>query len=413
MQAVVDFNRLGNEFAAFVADPTTESSVAYAERMGLKVSHTREIRGKRYHIVRYDKTKYGTSTTDASGEQTQTPTNVMTDEVALLRSVIIADGKIRCFSLPKATREFTDAPATSANKSVLLEGPMMNVFYYQDDESQGDDETGKGWQITTRSVFGARNSYYDNDDGSKLTFRNMFLEAMPTALFNTLDRGTTYSYVVRHPKNRDVYGTQQPYLVQVASFKPRDDTNLVWDYIAPDVAGVLAATNEPAMGVTVAWADNAGNLLRAKKLNEEYVTLRKLRGTQPKLKFHYLSLRKQRGSVSQYLVNFPEHAVTFSAYREEIHSFTKQLQANYWECYVRREKPLKEYDGRYKSHMYNLHTAFKTHRKPMLMSEVIQYVNGLEPAQLMYSLNWEHHPRRQERTNVISGDGDGGADMEQ
>ena len=82
MPAVVDFRRLGDDFAAFVADPTSETSVAYAERIGLKVSHTRDIRGKRYHIVRYDKKKY------ASDDETP-PSLRMTDEVSMLRSVII------------------------------------------------------------------------------------------------------------------------------------------------------------------------------------------------------------------------------------------------------------------------------------------------------------------------------------
>lgn len=416
MPAVVDFRRLGDDFSAFVADPTSETSVAYAERNGLKVSHTRDIRGKRYHIVRYDKKKY-VSDGDATADVDETPSALkMTDEIAMLRSVIIADGKIRSFSLPKATRTMDDFQAVSVSssssasptrahncKSVLLEGPMINVFYYQDDESQGEDATGKGWQITTRSVFGARNSYYDDDDGSKLTFRNMFLEAMPADHFNTLDRGTVYSYVIRHPKNRDVYGVTQPYIVLVASFRPCDDTNMVWTYTEPDVAGVLAATNDPAMGVTAAWADENGFLVRAKKLNDEYHVLRQLRGTQPKLKYHFLTLRKQQGAITKYLTQFPEHTDTFNAFRNEIHHFTKQLQANYWESFVRRVKPLKDYDGRYKSHMYNLHSQFKANRKPVLMSTVIKYVNNLEPAQLMFSLNWEHRVRRDTR-NVASTD---------
>ena len=387
MQAVVDFRRLGQDFAAFVADPTTEASVAYAKRVGLKVSHTSDIRGKRYHIVRHDKAMYG------EGALT------MTDEMALVRSIIIADGKIRCVSLPKTTRKMSDAPVvtpgrTDTTKSVLLEGPMINVFYYADDACQGDDAAGTGWQISTRSVFGAKNSFYDDDTGAKLTFRNMFLEAMPTGMTNTLDRGVVYSYVIRHPKNRDVYGVTTPYLVLVASFKPRDETNMVWEYAAPDVAGVLSATNEPSMGITAAWADADGNLVRAKEMSDKYLTLRKLRGTQPKLKFHFLTLRKQRGALTQYLAEFPEHATVFSAFREEIHGFTKQLQANYWECFVKREKQLRDYDGQFKSHMYNLHTQFKQTRKPMNISAVIQYVNSLEPAQLLFSLHWRHRERR-------------------
>jgi len=402
MQAVIDFRRLGQDFAAFVADPTNETSVAYAERMGLKVSHTREIRGKRYHIVRYDKTKYGAK------EDSSAPEMTMTDEIAMLRSVIISEGKIRCVSLPKTTRAMEDAPNNVdlyPIKSVLLEGPMINLFYYRDDDVKGDDTEGQGWQISTRSVFGARNSFYDDDDGSKLTFRNMFLEAMPDNLTeNLMTAGTdvVYSYVIRHPKNRDVYGDSKPHLVKVASFKPRDDTNMVWEYSAPDVDGP-PHNQSPCMGLTSAWADESGNLVRAKKLSEDYLTLRKLRGTQPKLKYHFLTLRKQRGAVSQYLAQFPEHGSAFSAFRDEIHHFTHQLQANYWDCYVKHTKPLKEYDGNFKTHMYNLHSAFKEDRKPVLISTVIRYVNGLEPAQLMFALNWKNRTKKESRRDTPTG----------
>lgn len=381
----LDFNRLGQDFAAFVADPTSESSTAYAERMGLKVSHTNDIRGKRYHIVRYDKTKYSDPESGFS----------MTDEIAMLRSLIISDGKIRCVSLPKATKEWDSSP--NGSRTVLLEGPMINVFYYADDQCQDDDTDGKGWQMTTRSVFGARNSYFDDDDGSKITFRRMFLEAMPSEMFSSLDRNTTYSYVVRHPKNRDVYGVTSPSLVLTASFVPRDDTRMIWDYVAPVANDILTDMVAPSMGRTAAWTDENGNLVRAKNLNDDYKTLRKLRGTQPKLKFHYLTLRRQRGGVGNYLAKFPEHTTIFNGYREQIHDFTKTLQRNYWDCYVKHSKPLSEYDGRYKQHMYNLHTAFKNTKSPQLIPEVIRYVNTMPPAQLMYSLNWEHRPQRRQQ----------------
>lgn len=392
----LDFNRLGQDFAAFVADPTAESSVAYAEKMGLKVSHTQDIRGKRYHIVRYDKSKYNNDDTENGF--------VMTDEIALLRSIIISEGKIRCVSLPKSTKKWEDVPSSSISTTTLLEGPMVNVFYYADDACSGDDVEGKGWQITTRSVFGARNSYFDNDDGSKLTFHKMFHEAadadtnsgsLTFDAAGALDRRHCMSYVVRHPKNRDVYGVDTPTLQQVASFAPRDDSMMVWDYIAPTFSGDIADTTISSMGHTAIWKDADGNLVRAKKLSDEYLNLRKLRGTQPKLKFHYLTLRKQRGAVGNYLAKFPEHTAAFNAFRDQIHDFTKTLQRNYWDCYVKHSKPLSEFDGRYKSHMYNLHSAFKSTNTPQLFPQVIRYVNGLQPPQLMYSLNWsDNRPRR-------------------
>lgn len=399
MQMSLDYTSLGEDFAAFVADPSSETSAEYATKMGLKVSHTKDIRGRRYHIVRYDKSKYSTNDTenietmDNSDANATSEKLVMNDNIAMLRSIIIADGKIRCVSLPKATRTMDDVPNDAENKpSFMLEGPMVNMFYYADDECTGDDFHGKGWQITTRSVFGARNSYFDDEDGNQTTFRDMFLEAMNEDFNETHDRNSCYSFVVRHPKNRDVYSVETPSLVRVATFTPRDDNNMIWDYVGPDTLEI-EKLGDYKIGYTQAWSVD-GRLVRAKELSEKYKSLRILRGTQPKLKFHYLTLRKRRGNVTNYLNHFPEHSSAFKVYRDEIHAFTNHLQKNYWDCYVRHVKPLREYDSRYKQHMFKLHSLFKENHKPMLISEVIKYVNSLPPAQLMFSLNFDFRTQK-------------------
>ena len=405
----LDYTCLGKDFAAFVADPTSETSIEYSNKMGLKVSHTQDIRGRRYHIVRYDKSKYNTDNMDNDDEKM-----IMTDDIAMLRSIIIADGKIRCVSLPKSTRKMSDS-TDSTKSTFMLEGPMINTFYYSDDECVGDDNDGKGWQMTTRSVFGARNSYFDDEDGNQMTFREMFLESMPENFNEKYDRNSCYSFVVRHPKNRDVYSVKTPSLVRVATFTPRDDTNMIWDYTGPEQEE-MDTYSDYSIGLTKSWSDN-GRLVRAKELNDGYKSLRVLRGTQPKLKFHYLTLRKRRGGVSQYLSHFQEHNTAFNVYRDQIHEFTNTLQQNYWDCYVRHTKPLREYDGRYKQHMFNLHSLFKENKKPMMISEVIKYVNGLSPAQLMFSLNFEHRPQRNKdkstkTANTTSNDTTTNDDME-
>jgi len=409
----LQFDRLGSQFADFVSDPTSEASLAWAEANHLKVSHTPEIDGVKYHIVRYDRSKYG------SGEgQVEIP-----DNIRILRSVIIANGRIVSVCLPKCVQSerIDDGSHELVSDTIMMEGPMVNAFYVSNDEriENEEDKEQFGWQIATRSVIGARNSYYDDDDGSKVTFREMFLEAMPDNLFETLDRRLCYSFVVRHPKNRDVYHESDPHLVLVATFQPSMDF-MRWDYVTTPLdhcynGNMLSLTtveystrqqvSSGYLGTTKLYRDPNGNLVRTKTISEDYPNLRKLRGTQPKLLFHYLALRKQRGAVSQYLARYPYHGVTFDAYRQQIHSFTNELYNSYCKCYIWKEKPLGQYDARYKQHMYNIHENFKQLRQSgqsnsvirTRMSDVIQYVNGLAPAQLMYVLNWERHANRHTR----------------
>lgn len=400
----LQFDRLGSQFADFVSDPTSESSTAWATENNLKVSHTPSIHGVKYHIVRYDRSKFG-----SDEDQVEMP-----DAIRLLRSVIIANGRIVSVCLPKCVDSSTigSGNETLLSHTVMEEGPMVNVFYVSNDERIKDKEDNEqfGWQIATRSVIGARNSYYDDEDGKKITFREMFLEAMPDNLFASLDRNLCYSFVVRHPKNRDVYYESKPRLVLAAVFGPSNGY-MTWSYCnntvnhieVTNVQSVESSSDQECLGTTKLYVNSDGALVRTKTISEDYPNLRKLRGTQSKLLFHYLALRKQRGAVGQYLARYPEHSVVFDAYRNQIHSFTKDLYRSYIGCYVKREKPLGEYDGKFKQHMYNIHESFKQKRESdhncrTQMSDVIQYVNTLAPAQLMYVLNWEHHADRHQRS---------------
>lgn len=409
----LQFEKLGSQFADFVSEPTSEASLAWAEANHLKVSHTPLINGVKYHIVRYDRSKYGSDEGQVE----------MPDNIRMLRSVIIANGRIVSVCLPKCVDDCVighDEHKLISN-TIMEEGPMVNVFYVSDDEriQNEEDKEQFGWQMATRSVIGARNSYYDDEDGKKVTFRDMFLECMPENLFDTLDRNLCYSFVVRHPKNRDVYHETDPHLVLVATFRPSMG-NMKWEYLdvplkhyyGSQVVSVRAAvdcgqqTSIEALGTSKLYSDSNGNLVRTKSISAVYPTLRKLRGTQPKLLFHYLALRKQRGAVSQYLARYPYHSVTFDAYRKQVHSFSNELYKLYFDCYIRKEKPLSEYDARYKQHMYNIHENFKQQKATSMncrtrMSDVIQYVNGLAPAQLMYVLNWDRHTNRHTRRNGV------------
>ena len=120
--------------------------------------------------------------------------------------------------------------------------------------------------------------------------------------------------------------------------------------------------------------------------------MRKLRGNQPKLQFNYLTL-KQENKVGEFLQYYPEHTVIFNKFKLAVYHYTSNLFMNYISCFVRKEKPLKEYEFEYKTHMYKLHEKYKTDLKPNQKSIdkkfVIDYVNALHPAQQMFLINYK------------------------
>jgi hypothetical protein len=142
---------------------------------------------------------------------------------------------------------------------------------------------------------------------------------------------------------------------------------------------------------------------RAKVRNPVYEQVRNLRGNQPKLQYQYLSLRKA-GKVGDFLKFYPENKREFSTFRDQVHLFTNTLFTNYISCYIKKERPLKEFPDQYRTHMYSLHQKFlnelRENKQFITNTIVINYVNGLHPSLLMYCLN--HHMRKRVRDTVVA-----------
>jgi hypothetical protein len=137
--------------------------------------------------------------------------------------------------------------------------------------------------------------------------------------------------------------------------------------------------------------DNNNNRLRIRNPKFEYI--RKMRGNQPKLEFHYLELRKNN-QLQQYLTLFPEHMEIMQNYQNKIHNFTRQLYNNYVSCYIKKEKPILQYDKEFRQHMFNIHEYYKNtlrpNKKNIQLNDVIAHINNLEPKVLMYSINFKY-----------------------
>ena len=68
------------------------------------------------------------------------------------------------------------------------------------------------------------------------------------------------------------------------------------------------------------------------------------------LQYTYYELRK-KGKVKDFLKYFPEHASLFNTFRNDLHNYTKKLYHCYKSCYIKKEKPVKEFPYEFKTHI--------------------------------------------------------------
>ena len=297
----------------------------------------------------------------------------------------------------------------------FIEGTMINAFW---DPSVG---LGGGWEISTRNTVGATSSFFKG--ANRKTFRDMFLEAAKEVnlSLDQLNKDLCYSFVLQHPENRIVVPFKKPdlYLVALYNIKIIDGNTMVMSYPMIDLKnfdwGPAAIkfpeiyewntyteliekyasmnTSYSTLGVVVY---NNLTCERMKIRNPVYEQVRNLRGNQPKLQYQYLSLRKE-GKVADFLKFYPENKKEFSSFRDQVHLFTSTLFANYVSCYIKKEKPLKEFSDQYRTHMFNIHKIYmdELREKKFFVTNttVINYVNNLHPSLLMYCLNFQMRKR--------------------
>jgi len=372
-----------------------------AKSLNLKYTLWRHTSGENYHILKYNKEWISFDTVKTVG---------------LLRSLIYKDdGTVVCMAPPKSLAN-GDSLSIEENKTYIaetfVEGTMINMFY---------DKTLNCYEIATRSSVGGNLSFYMEGGFDKsCTFKSMFDDVcnhvgFDYKKFSGTNKNLVYSFVMQHPKNRivKVIKEMKLYLVDVFEIVDNKTINIVdfrkqllnlpegikypkQEVIAADEGlkqckETTASMNTPyyIQGVVIKTSDGD----RYKIRNPNYEQVRRLRGNQPKLQYQYFVLR-QEGKVKEYLQYYKEHKGQFEDFRKGLHDYTNQLFENYRRCYIKKERELKSFPEKYRVHMYTLHHELYLKK---LMPEnnfvnrdvVINYMNVIHPAKLMYVLNYD------------------------
>tara|TARA_B110000037_G_C17043161_1_gene474557 strand:+ start:82 stop:1311 length:1230 start_codon:yes stop_codon:yes gene_type:complete len=340
----------------------------------------------------------------------------------LFRSVLTDGKKIIVYSPPKSypINCITNEPYEHYILEELVEGTMINLFF---------NELKNDWDIATKSNVGGNYSFYQDE---KITFNKMFYEAMNEQQIdiNEFDKNICYSFVLQHPKNRIVVPFNEKRIILVAMYEIKDTIikilnrnscnikNIIFpkpldqytDYNGSNWDDLQNYFNQMNIDYRITGVNiyNPNTGQRSKIRNPSYEYVRRLKGNSPKLQYQYYSLRRM-GKVREFLKFYGEYRKIFSQLRKDLHDWTSQLYKNYIACYIKKEKPLLEFPKKFRVHMFNLHQIFINDLRELghyiSKQVVIKYVNSLEPAKLMYSVNYDFRKNKQEeivQTAILS-----------
>ena len=252
----------------------------------------------------------------------------------------------------------------------LVDGTMINLFYFNG-----------SWLTSTRSNIGCTNKWTQDID-----FQQMFQECSQNLKYDTLNKEYTYSFVMRHKKNRitSIVNTNELVLVEVyhnlcklVELPTNDGYRLLRK--VEDISN--RETTVLQKGLTGYYEGQ-----RYKWLTTEHKFIEMIKPNTNNPCLNYLVLRNS-GHLTNYLKLFPEYRFHYDEYRNKVHSITQLLHQYYISVFVKKEVDKKDIPFALKPLIYELHGIYLKYKQAISWQIVKNYIYELEPKRLQFVFN--------------------------
>jgi len=340
-------------------------------------------------LVKYDKTKCDMNDSD----------------IKKCRGIVLEKGTNNLICVPPPKSEnvviFNDIDINNTIFEEFVEGTMINIFKYNGEMF-----------MSTRSCLGAYCSFYTNK-----TFNTLFSEIIELSNFDVIDDNMNLTFILQHPENTIVKSYTKPdiklvYGVSIIDNNVKhyklEELNEILEHKGLDfgipirytikeiseVYKILEKMTYNEQGI-ILKSVNDNMYMRGKIRNEYYNYVRHLKGNNNNKKYMYLELRSSNG-LDEYLKYFQEDSELFESYRLELYDTTTKLFNFYQNYYVRKddtnEKIIKKFtdiDYEYRPLCIELHQNYKITKHITNKKKVIEYINSLPIAKLLFVMNYK------------------------
>ena len=261
----------------------------------------------------------------------------------------------------KEVQNIHELPERSTN---LVDGTMINVFFYKNE-----------WLISSRSNIGCTNKW-----STDMTFMDMFQECSKNLDMNELNKENTYSFVMRHKKQRLTTPVTDNCLVLVEVYHKFERVNEL-----PTNKGYICIQDwipdKISKGKTGFY-----NHIRYKWLTSEHKFIQMIQPNTTNPCLNYLIIRNS-GYLTNYLQLFPEKRFEFDKYRKKLHLFTELLYKYYVSVFIKKTNEKTDIPFSLKPFLYELHKIYLTKKQGISWSTVKQYIYELEPKRIQFAFN--------------------------
>ena len=341
--------------------------------------------------------------------------DMMDPDIIKCRGIVIEKdtNKLVCVPPPKS-EDITNFNNISIEKNIyeeFVEGTMISIF----------KNNGKVF-MSTRSCINAYCNFYSNK-----TFNTLFSEIIDLDTFEIIDDNMTLTFILQHPENTIVKKYTKPEIKLVYGCSINSDNiknydlnelktileskglifNIPEKYSVSNINEVYEILNKmdyTQQGIIIKNIES--KYIRSKIRNEYYNYVRKLKGNSHNKKYLYLDLIKNN-SLEEYLKYFIEDKEIFEQYRLELYETTIKLFNFYQDYHVRKTKNGKrviknflDIDYEYRPLCNYLHNMYLYTKIPTNKKTVIDYINSLPTAKLLFVINYKYRNKLENDTSL-------------
>lgn len=276
------------------------------------------------------------------------------------------------FTILSNKQEVTDLLKNNSETQIEYceDGTVMRVYNYNDT-----------WYTATTKCIDARNSYWS----SQKTFDEMFWETFGVQKI-TLDKNSTYSFVLIHKENRIVVKHSSNYLIYISN-----TSNLTKeeDFINPfsfNATTKITDTNNLE-------CDNKRGIIIRVKNNifqydfDTYTKIKYVRGNVPMINMRYLELLDNPDNLALLESNYPENLMMFSMIKHCMENLYKQIHNLYYQSHIKHSITVTE-DHKFYRCLKQLHGIHKKQGVIITLDEVVKKINSLDKNIIKKLLGW-------------------------
>jgi hypothetical protein len=267
---------------------------------------------------------------------------------------------------------------TDTEYSVLLDGTMINMFYYQGN-----------WILTTRSSIGARTKW----DGQR-SFANLFKESEPPSTWRDgLKKDHCYSFVLVHKQNRIVSPVNENGIFLVEQHKLGDTIEKVELDMLVGVQNVITFNSnylenyQRNLYFSIKGFTMYKDGIRYKWMNPNYVYVSGLKANHNNKLMNYITLR-QNGNLKEYLQYFPEESHLFNNYRDDYNSMKDDIFNGYLSRFVYKNKTMEQIPYPLRPVLYELHQKYLHTNEKTTMKIVSEYFHQMDGKRIAFMYNY-------------------------